>query len=246
MQSASKNLIDGTRIQFATDFSDQIDGLDALKINNSGENLSILRKSNYMSVERRLPVTVSDTLHYALYNMRPEQYELKIIPSHWQLHGLKAYLVDRFLQTKTEISTHNETSVPFQVTNVPGSSMLNRFCIVFGKVKKTLAPFVENGENMADEVAKADITKADRDISVYPNPLGADKLLNINFQSKDPGNYIFELTNTSGALMQKQKISYLGGNQTVSLKLSSIIVHGNYTVTISQNTHTKTSFKIVY
>lgn len=240
-------LLDGTRIQFGRNYSNVIDGMDALKINNAGENISLKISDKNLAVERRGPVSDTDTIFYALTNLRQQHYLLHILPRHMQLNGLKAYLVDQFLQTRTELSLHQESKIPFQVTHVPASSMPNRFYLVFNRGKKINFDYVHFEHDNSNTAAPlAGPLSTISNISVYPNPVRDDKTANIHFRNSLPGNYILTLTSASGIILQKNTIFHSGKNQSVSLPLHQVRMHGNYTLTISNDEHTKTSIKIVY
>jgi hypothetical protein len=124
---AAGDLSDATVTVFDSRYSDTVDGHDALKFYNGGENMGMLRYGRVLSVEGRQPISVSDTIYYDMSNLQKQSYKLEFIPT--GLTGT-AYLVDNYLHTTTPVSLSNTDSVTFTVTSGAGSSASNRFMLV--------------------------------------------------------------------------------------------------------------------
>lgn len=125
-------LLDGVVTQFDAPYSNELDALDALKIANSGENLSIVSNAKNISIERRQTGASNDTLFYNLTQMKQQQYQFKFIASHLDHYGTEPVLEDNYLHTQIPLNTEGSTVVNFTVNNVAASSGNDRFHIVFG------------------------------------------------------------------------------------------------------------------
>ena len=124
-------LIDGTLNQFNRDYSNNLDGMDVLKISNTGEDLGVLSGGKILSIERSGIIGLRDTIHYNLGRLSIRQYQFELAPENIARPGLNAFLVDKYLGTSTAISLNDTTRINFNVVNVPGSYAADRFMIVF-------------------------------------------------------------------------------------------------------------------
>lgn len=133
--SVSRNgediLVDGVLAQFNPQFNSAVDGNDARKMGNVGENMSLLREGKFLSVERRKTIAVTDTLFLNLGQMRQQSYSLNLKARDLQARHLRGWLYDRYLNSYTEILLEGETNYAFSVNAEPGSYVADRFIIVF-------------------------------------------------------------------------------------------------------------------
>ena len=129
-------LIDGNRIQYGNQFQNNIDLLDAVKLNNIGENLGVNSNGKILIVERRKPIKVTDTIFYNLGQPHVQQYKFEFIASDLEHDHLSAFLEDTYLQSYTPVSLHDTTVVFFTIENITGSYASNRFRMVFRKIKQ--------------------------------------------------------------------------------------------------------------
>ncbi|MEP6750196.1 MAG: hypothetical protein ABJB86_20830, partial [Bacteroidota bacterium] len=60
--TAGGTAADGNRVVFASQYSNGIDGNDAIKFTNPGENFGLLRNGSLLAVEARQPIANGDTL----------------------------------------------------------------------------------------------------------------------------------------------------------------------------------------
>ena len=108
-----------------------IDKMDARKMTNTSENLSIKSGGKDLVVERRQPVVQSDTVFYDLTGVRVQPYRFEFIANGLEGSGLDGFLEDTYLHTKTPLNMGGTTQVDFSVTDVEGSYAPGRFRIVF-------------------------------------------------------------------------------------------------------------------
>ena len=130
-------LVDGVINEFGLGLSSQVDLNDAIKMQNTGENLGIVVGNDVLSVERRGFFRHVDSIRFTLNQLRAQQqYQLEFTP--FNIAGLaqKAMLVDNWLGTFTPVSLSSVTTVDFTITADRGSYAADRFMIVFGRSQK--------------------------------------------------------------------------------------------------------------
>lgn len=96
------------------------------------------------------------------------------------------------------------------------------------------------------QVVKVSAGKIPAMISVYPNPLGPDRIMNINMQNKAAGNYKIVLLNASGQVCQASGLNHTGGSAVYSLLLSGTLAKGNYTLEVISEKNDIDKVRIVY
>lgn len=121
-------------------FSNAVDGDDAVKLSNAGENFAIRRGTTNLVVEGRQLITSYDTTNFWMWGMRQnQQYRLELIAENMNIEGRTAFLVDNFTNTTTQLDlAAGTTNYNFTITAEPGSSVANRFRILYRQVQ--LAP----------------------------------------------------------------------------------------------------------
>jgi subtilisin-like proprotein convertase family protein len=124
-------IADGTLIQYGTDYANAIDGMDARKMANTSENLSIISGGNSLVIERRQPVNAADTIFFNLSGVRVQAYRYEFIAENIAEEGLEGWLEDAYLNTRTPLNLEGTTIINFSVTNVAASYAANRFRVVF-------------------------------------------------------------------------------------------------------------------
>lgn len=129
--NADALIADGNAVAFDEAFSNNIDGDDALKIFNSGENFGILSGGKILAVEAKAPVTTGDTIFYNISNLRQQTYQLRFVPENMQATDLEAFLLDKFLNTVTPVSLKDSSFVNISVTANRASAAPDRFEVVF-------------------------------------------------------------------------------------------------------------------
>jgi hypothetical protein len=160
---SSKVLADGVLAAFDPAFSNTTGAEDAVKMNNSAENIAIINEATALSVNaRRLPLN-SDTLHLAVSGLSKPQYTLQVFTQQMQDKGLLVHLNDRYLNTTRLLSLTDTNSILFDVTpGIPASSDANRFRIVFHSmltplpVSYTSVQAVQKGNNIQVDWTMAD------------------------------------------------------------------------------------------
>jgi hypothetical protein len=83
-------------------------------------------------------------------------------------------------------------------------------------------------------------------ITVYPNPLREDKVINVNLSNKIKGIYQITLTGIDGKMIMLSRIDHPGRSGVYPIGLGKLFTHGNYLLTIIAPDNKRTTFKIVY
>ncbi len=128
--NGSTFITDGVLNNFGDAYSNDVDGLDAMKTINTGENLSITVGGKLLAIERSKPVTEKDTIFLNLAGMKVQQYRFEFIPQNFNA-GLIAFLEDSYLNIRTPIDLINTRYIDFNIENTAASYVPGRFRIVF-------------------------------------------------------------------------------------------------------------------
>jgi hypothetical protein len=124
-------------------YSMGLDLMDAVKINNASENMSIAKSGQLLAIESRPSLQENDTIQLRLNQVRVANYSFYFNPQNIQAGNLIAYLEDSYLQTSQEISLTASTQVNFNIANVAGSYAADRFRIVFRPLAPVPVTFVD-------------------------------------------------------------------------------------------------------
>jgi len=128
----STPVVDGVLAAFGENFSNEIDNMDAVNLDNPGtENISIRKNNRLLSIERRNLVTTSDTLCLNVTHFAARNYFLEIIPENFGNGLVTAVLEDRYTNVQTALDLTAVTQYRFSVVNIPGAYAADRFRIVF-------------------------------------------------------------------------------------------------------------------
>jgi Ig-like domain CHU_C associated/GEVED domain/Bacterial Ig-like domain (group 2) len=143
VQNGNADHFDEVLSIFDTNFSDSVDQGDALKLSNSGENISMLRKGKLLSIETRNELDESDTIFYSLGQMRYANYRLEFKPENITVSGIEAFLEDNYLHTSSPVSLGNNTDIDFTINTDAGSYASDRFRLVFKQLAPVPVTFVD-------------------------------------------------------------------------------------------------------
>ena len=124
-------LADGVLISFDDNYSNNIDEMDAKKMMNYSENLSLKRSGLYLAIERRRTLRIQDTIFFNLNGIRKQHYRFEFIPFQLSQTGLEAYIEDNYLKTRTLLNLNDTSFVDFVIDNNAASAEAGRFQMVF-------------------------------------------------------------------------------------------------------------------
>jgi hypothetical protein len=240
VSSAYQGAVDGNVIALDKDYSNAFDNKDALKISNTTENIGIASNDKILAVEARKPFAKNDTVFYNIGNLHADAYQFRFGPQNIQANNLEAFLVDRFLNTMTDVSLTDSTFIDFNIINEPGSYAADRFYLVFKKRQQATPPVAGRTSLTHD----SENIIADASITVHPNPL-VNKVLTLSFTNQPAGNYQLELSNKLGQVIFTRTVKVTGNNFTESIQPGKDIAAGNYQLSIIGENGKKTVQQVV-
>ncbi len=238
INAGNRILIDGNLVQYGRSWSKSVDINDALKMNNSGENLGISRENKLLVVERRPIIERTDTVLYNMGMLRIQQYEFELIPTGLAQPGLAAFLEDNYLGTSTVVSLQNITTIQFNIVNIPGSYAANRFRLVYRQLKNVVPVTVISEESKNTSigtkvaVVNQPLEETVSDIIVYPNPV-VNKTLQLQFTKQVAGLYKIDLIQSNGSLQPLRSVQVETGKTNRSIYLPQHLASGMYMLQIT-------------
>jgi hypothetical protein len=137
----STYMIDGVIANYGNNYSNAVDDMDAMKLSNSVENLSIKTANSFLVVERRHTISIQDTIFLNLANTKAQPYRFEFKAAQLDQGGLAGFLEDSYLHTSTALSLSGTTLIDFVIVNVPASYTPDRFRIVFKKLSPVPVTF---------------------------------------------------------------------------------------------------------
>lgn len=152
---SSQTLYDGVLVGFGNDYSNSVDGFDAIKLTSGAESIAILRYGKMLSIERRQPLGLSlrDTINLKLIAMTVKNYKLTLISSQLDNANRVAVLLDRYLNTEAPVNMDGTSEYFFSVNTNPASYAENRFTILFN----TTSTLAVNNVNLNALLDKQDV-----------------------------------------------------------------------------------------
>lgn len=129
--SGNAYLYDGNLTMYNVNNSNTIDGMDAVKMTNFGENFGLLRGTTTLVIERRKSISTSDTIFFKMWNMHQKTYKVELQLTGLNHPGMTGVLEDTYLNTKTNINLNGTTSSIFVINSDVASSLSTRFRIIF-------------------------------------------------------------------------------------------------------------------
>ncbi|MBV9962006.1 MAG: T9SS type A sorting domain-containing protein [Parafilimonas sp.] len=239
-------LTDGVAAGFAKKFSPNVDNDDAAKLWNLDENVALIRNGTPLSIELRPLPVINDTLFLKLY-LRQQPYVLQLFPQNFKGQPFRAWVIDRYLKTKMEISLSDTNLYAFS-PNPDTNSYRNRFILVFQRqMNGTDIPvtklFNQSDPNMSGITNS--VAETPEELNLYPNPVSGEKVA-LEFKNTETGNYQVSIYNVNGEILSTQKIEILSKNTAHNLQLKPDWPNGAYLVSvINENSGKITNLQLV-
>jgi len=227
-------LTDGVGVVFDNKFSASVDSYDAEKLWNFDENIALVRNTYSLAIEFRPAPVLTDTFFYRLY-LRQEPYTLQMFTRNFSyMPLLRAWLVDKYMDTKTEINLKDTTLYNF-TPNPDTNSYRNRFMLVFKRrIERTPRPVPGTPHLDTGTATVIDgITSTESSISLYPNPVREVKNAMLRFNKMSKGMYEVMVYDANGQKLLSQEIQHDGDNNLYSLQSNASWAAGVYTITVS-------------
>ncbi len=175
-------LADAAVINFDGAYNNGLDNNDVRKIVNSSDNLSIRNGSINLVLESRSKLNATDTIFLNLSNTRIGNYSFSINPSLLVYPTLQAFIVDKFLQTETEVSLSEVTNYAFATTSAATSRAGDRFMIIFKTVSPAVFTSIKASRQENNSVAATWYMANENNINFYEVERSID---GINFKTID-------------------------------------------------------------
>jgi hypothetical protein len=152
-----------------------------------------------------------------MYLRKPQSYTLQVFTQNIPDIGpQRAWLVDNYLSTKTEVNLQDTTRYNF-MTDMDTNSYRNRFMIVFSRQLSTMPAQVSRTANQKDPNTSGIAAGAgimDGNISIAPNPVTSAATAMLRFGNMPKGNYEVSVFNAKGVKLAVGHIQH-GGNQAM-------------------------------
>jgi hypothetical protein len=223
------SLLDEVLTTYSKQYSNKIDELDAIKMMNLNENLSLYRSGQNLSIERRSLASAGDTISLGLSNTTQRSYVLQFTPLNLNTDVQSAYLEDAYLHSTTPIDLKGITQIPFTINGDPAAQDGNRFRVVLMTTSK--------------QTINGSLTTAGAVIA-SPNPL-TGRTINIYLNNQPAGTYRVMLVNDIGQILLNSQIRHEGGSSTYSLNLSQRPSKGVYHLQVSDHKNANTTLRVV-
>lgn len=216
LKTSTGILGDGNKVVFGSEFSNDYNGLDAVKFINTGENIFTILRDKRIAVESRKHPVVGDTIQYGFSNIVNGNYKLEFDIANFASRGnIKAILKDRFTGLEHDLSLSGKTNVDVSFTNIPASKAVNRFFVVF----------ISNRMNVKTHFA------VDKQTNVWPNPL-TGSVLNLELTDCKDGTYEVLFNNVSGVVFTRKTIQVVNGRYSGYIQVPFNLPRGVYKLEI--------------
>lgn len=167
-ETGGSNMLDANAVVFDAAYSNAVDGDDAPKFTNPGENIGIQKGNIVLAVEGRQPVAANDVIQFKTWNLQQQAYRLELAAGNMAAQGVSAMLEDAYLQTSTPIDLTGTTTINFTVDANTASAAVNRFRIVFRQLAPVPVNFVSITGHRTNNGVKIDWKSAsERGIKEY-------------------------------------------------------------------------------
>ncbi len=189
-------IADGNSVVFSRSFSNGVDGNDALKILNSGENFGVKRAGKILSIEAKAPVTSADTIFYNMSNLAKRTYQLRFAPQNMESTGLQAFLIDNFLNTETPVSLTDSSFINITVTSNAASAAAGRFELVFRQMAalpvtvKSVTAVHKNSDNIVEWNVENENGIQQYEVEKSTDGNHFSQMAVVNAKNSGTGNYI--------------------------------------------------------
>lgn len=124
-------LADGVLHHFDAGFSNDLDGMDAAKMFNAGENISINKQGRLLAVERKQLPAKDDTLFFALAGTARGKYRLQLVLENLHQEGMEAWLEDNYRNIRTHLNWNDTSTIDFEINKDAATASPGRFHIIF-------------------------------------------------------------------------------------------------------------------
>lgn len=215
--AGNPEVIDGAMAQFDVANLKLVNGDDLKKFGNPGENISINSNNQLLMIESRPEVVKKDTIFLNISGMKTKAYRFNILADQMNKPGLKAWLIDQYLESSTALDLTNGTVYNFEITG-NASAAADRFMIVFKQTKRVRFMDIYAGRNANKTVTVNWKTADEDDVLSYEVEKSTDAVTYVTVKNTNPGlTYIFDDEEAGiGALTYRIKATHTDGSISYS------------------------------
>ncbi len=221
------NLLDEIYSSYDVNYSNNIDALDAIKMNNIQENLSIRKGDVSLMVDRRAPVNGDEVMQLNLTNTSMRNYFFEVNPVNISDMKMFAYVEDKYLNSLTPVSLNEVSQVHFSITADPASKNADRFRFI-----------------LSSKPMRSINATRQSEWKIYPNPVSGN-VINLQMINTEKGRYTAELVNGLGQVIYRREINHEGGSAVQRLPLNVTVSKGIYQLKI-RNNETQSTLKVFF
>ena len=153
----SKTLIDGNMTIYDDIYCNCVNWEDALKFTNPGMNWGLVRNGTTLAVERRRFIPDSDTSFIRMWNLQQYNYRIQIIGQNLSKTDRTGYVRDSYTNISIPINLNDTTYIDFSVNSNSGTSVQNRFSIIFEKNVHAPMPVIFTGIKLLRKDASVNV-----------------------------------------------------------------------------------------
>ena len=136
---SSISLNDGVLVTFDESNNDAADKNDVKKLANFAENISVFKNASQLCIEKRKPLSCTDSIQFIISKMRQKKYRLDILfAENTSPVGSAPLLIDSFLNRQTALSVTDSNQYFFDVTSNTATAHNTRFKIIMKPVNQFL------------------------------------------------------------------------------------------------------------
>ncbi|RRO25102.1 T9SS type A sorting domain-containing protein [Flavobacteriaceae bacterium 14752] len=225
LKRANNNvLVDGIKLKFNDNYSDQVDNDDAAKAWNFDESITFYNGGNYMSINKRTQPAVNDTVQLFTFNYQEQNYSLDLTLNDLNPEAT-VYLKDNYLDYLAELTPNTLNTYNFSVDNsIPASTDGFRFSLVFDV-----------------ETLSIDDNTLKNNLRLYPNPVRDNQFI-ISSQQLIGQSVNIDIVNLTGQLIYSDVVD--NANKDIRIQPNQQLSTGVYIVKISTS-DTEMSRKII-
>jgi hypothetical protein len=227
-------LVDGVATAYGSNFFEKKNVEDADKLWNFDESIGQVRDGKTFAIQFRPMPGLTDTIFYRMY-LKQQPYILQVLTKNFAAIPARAWIVDKYLHTATEIALNDDTvRYDFQA-NSDTNSYLNRFMLVFKRQFIATPVPVSKATNHGDSTTAGDaasIAAKTANVSIYPNPVITGEKVVLKFNNIAKGNYEVSVYSLTGQKLLSRKIDHNGVNNIYTVRLPLSMAAGTYNLRV--------------
>jgi hypothetical protein len=234
--SGDTALVDGVATAYGTNFFEKKNVEDADKLWNFDESISQVRDGKTFAIQFRPMPQLTDTIFYSMY-LKHQPYLLQISTKNFGAIPTRAWIIDKYLHTATEIALNDDTVRYNFQANADTNSYRNRLMLVFKRQFIATPVPVSRAANPGDSITTGDAASIAgvANVSIYPNPVITGEKVVLKFNNIAKGSYEVSVYSLTGLKLLSRKIDHNGVNNIYTVRLPLNMAAGTYNLRVISN-----------